>query len=80
MSGRWEEMRDFLSVAKDHGYQLVRHQDAEGALATAGERPLFFLRHDIDSDVAIARTMFSIEKELGYAAPTISAAALQIKV
>lgn len=65
MSGRWEEYRDFLSVAKDHGYQLVRHQDAEGALATAGERPLFFLRHDIDSDVAIARTMFSIEKELG---------------
>jgi len=65
MPSRWAEYRAFLSSAKANGYQFVRHQDAETALAAAEGRLLFFLRHDIDSDVAIARTMFSLERELG---------------
>lgn len=65
MPGRWAEYRAFLSLAKANGYQFVRHQDAATTLAAAEGRLLFFLRHDIDSDVAIARTMFSIERELG---------------
>lgn len=65
MPGRWSEYRAFLSAAKANGYQFTRHQDAESALATAEGRLLFFLRHDIDTDVAIAKTMFSIERELG---------------
>ena len=65
MPGRWAEYRAFLSSAKANGYQFVRHQDAETTLVAAEGRLLFFLRHDIDSDVAIAQTMFSIERELG---------------
>jgi hypothetical protein len=65
MPGRWAEYRTFLSLAKANGYQFVRHQDAETFLAAPKGRLLFFLRHDIDSDVAITRTMFSIERELG---------------
>jgi hypothetical protein len=65
MPDRWAEYRTFLSLAKANGYQFVRHQDAATTLATSEGRLLFFLRHDIDSDVAITRTMFSIERELG---------------
>lgn len=64
MPGRWGEYRGLLLAAQSQGYQFVRHQDAEAALAGPAPR-LFFLRHDIDSDLALARTMFSIERELG---------------
>ena len=65
MPDRWAEYRAFLSSAKANGYRFVRHQDAESAVTANEGRLMFFLRHDIDSDVAIARTMFSIERELG---------------
>jgi hypothetical protein len=63
-SGRWTEYRAVLAAAKTAGYRFVLHQDARAALAgRAGDR-LFFLRHDIDTDLPLARTMFLIEREL----------------
>ena len=64
MPGRWTHYRAMLSAAKANGYRFVRHQDAEAAL-TEGQPRLFFLRHDIDTDVPLTRTMFAIEQELG---------------
>jgi len=63
MPGRWEHYRSLLVAAKAGGYTFVRHQDSEAALA-AGTSRLFFLRHDIDTDLAITRTLFSIERDL----------------
>jgi len=64
MPGQWARYRSLLSEAKACDYRFVTHQDAEAALASGHPR-LFFLRNDVDSDVPIARTMFSIERELG---------------
>jgi len=64
MPGRWGQYRDFLAAAKDAGYRFVRHQDARTVIS-AGAPRLLFLRHDIDSDLAIAHTMYAIEREMG---------------
>lgn len=64
LPGRWKAYRAFLSAALEHQYEFVRHQDAMRALA-AGKPRLFFLRHDVDTDLANTRTMFTIERELG---------------
>jgi len=67
MPGRWAEYRAVLAAAKAAGYRFVLHQEAREVLAArgAGDGPLFFLRHDIDTDVPLARTMFAIERALG---------------
>ena len=64
MPGRWAQYRAFLAAAKGKGYQFVRHQDADTAFTTDAKR-LFFLRHDIDTDVPNAWTMIRIEREMG---------------
>jgi len=63
-SGRWGEYRAFLAAARDQGYEFVCHRDTVSALAGKSER-LFFLRHDIDTDAALAGRMFAIEQDLG---------------
>jgi len=64
MPGRWREYRAFLAAAKTNGYTFLRHQDARAAFA-AGDQKLLFLRHDIDTDLPIARKMHAIEREMG---------------
>lgn len=64
MPGRWDHYRAVLTAALAHGYRFGRHQDARALLAAPPPR-LFFLRHDIDSDLALTRRMFELEQELG---------------
>ena len=64
MPGRWEDYRALLSTAKAANYEFLRHQDALAALK-AGKTRLFFLRHDVDTDVPLARKLFDIEREFG---------------
>lgn len=64
MPGRWEHYRAFLTAAQAHGYQFACHKDARSLLADPPAK-LFFLRHDIDSDVPLTRRMFAIERDLG---------------
>ena len=64
MPGRWDEYRLFLQNAMQHGYCFVRHDQFDELDYTTAQK-YFFLRHDIDSDVKIAKKMFRIEQELG---------------
>lgn len=64
MPGRWDEYRSLLQSALQHGYHFIRHDQFDEPNYGSPEK-CFFLRHDIDSDLKIAKKMFQIEQELG---------------
>lgn len=68
MPGRWDEYEKILHYALNQGYQFARIRDHE----SYRNDKVFYLRHDIDSDIPLAKKMFSIEKNLESKAPIIS--------
>jgi len=58
-----EEYRSTLQMFIEAGYEFLR-LDEFPALSSASDRKLVMIRHDIDSDVAIAKQMWKIEREL----------------
>lgn len=64
MPGRWDDYRSLLQQALQHGYRFVRHDQYDQPDYNSSQK-YFFLRHDIDSDIKIAKKMFRIEQELG---------------
>lgn len=67
MRSRIPEYRALLLGTKARGYTVMTVRDL--AVCAAGRKPLpplaLVLRSDVDSDVATARAMFEVEKELG---------------
>lgn len=63
MPNRYKEYENFLKTFIDNNFNFIRVRDYE--LLKNKDEKYFVLRHDIDSDVKIAKKMFEIEKKLG---------------
>lgn len=63
MPNRYKEYEELLNEFKDNGYKFICVKDYK-ELKNETQKYII-IRHDIDSDVKIARKMFEIEKKLG---------------
>lgn len=62
MSNRYKEYEDLLSEFKNNGYEFICVKNYKEL--NNETQKYIIIRHDIDSDVKIARKMFEIEKRL----------------
>ena len=62
MHNRYKEYEDFILNFKNNDYEFICVKDYKQM--GDGNKKYIFIRHDVDSDVKIARHMFEIEKEL----------------
>ncbi len=62
MSSRMDEYEKLLKTFLDNGYEFLMIRDYKKNINK--NKKVIFIRHDIDSDVQIAREMFLIEKKL----------------
>jgi hypothetical protein len=63
--GRWGEYRQFLELARRHGYRIVSLESWVAEVRRDDADPTLILRHDIDQHPRSALAMAAIEEELG---------------